>query len=166
MRHRLYVYHVNDDDPKKCTARKLAKFGLVELFSHSRFPRNSLLLNPLAERVVSREDARITNIVALDCSWKHADEMFPALSHRMVERALPYVLAANPVNYGKPFRLTTAEALATVLYIFGEEKRAMELLGKFKWGPHFFELNRLPLEDYRKARSSSEIIEKMREYLP
>ena len=167
MKYCLYVYHTNDDDPKKCTARKLAKFGLVEKISTLRtFSHNALLLNPLAKKVVSNEDARIKNIVALDCSWKNADTVFSALKHRMTERALPYVLAANPVNYGKPFRLTTAEALATVLYIFGGEKGAKELLGKFKWGPHFLELNRLPLEDYKKARNSREVIEAMKAYVP
>lgn len=163
----LYVYDLSEDDPKKCTARKLVKFGLAEKLSRlTTFSKNALLLNPLAERVVSREDARINNIVALDCSWKHADEVFSRLSHRMVERALPYVLAANPVNYGKPFRLTTAEAFATVLSIFGEEEQAREVLGKFTWGLHFLELNRLPLQDYRNAATSREVIEKMKEYLP
>ena len=28
---RLVVYHVNEDDPKKCTAKKLHRFGYADL---------------------------------------------------------------------------------------------------------------------------------------
>jgi len=28
---KLVIYHANEDDPKKCTARKLARFGFVKL---------------------------------------------------------------------------------------------------------------------------------------
>jgi pre-rRNA-processing protein TSR3 len=72
---------------------------------------------------------------------------------------LPLLLAANPVNWGKPGRLTTAEALATVLFLLGREEQAREILGAFRWGERFFELNKEPLEAYAAASSSAELVE-------
>jgi len=69
------------------------------------------------------------------------------------------LLAANPVNWGKPSRLTTAEALATVLSLIGEDDQAREVLGAFRWGERFFELNREPLEAYAAAKNSQELVD-------
>ena len=71
---------------------------------------------------------------------------------------LPLLLAANPVNWGKPGRLTTAEALATVLYLMGRKEQATQVLGAFRWGQRFFELNREPLDAYAAAKSSEELV--------
>jgi pre-rRNA-processing protein TSR3 len=83
----------------------------------------------------------------------------------MHPRALPFVLAANPVNYGKPFQLSTVEAFAAALYILGEVRQAKKILGIYTWGPHFLELNREPLDDYRRARTSEEVIRAMKKYI-
>ncbi len=77
---------------------------------------------------------------------------------RLKPRTLPLLLAANPVNWGKPSRLTTAEALATVLYLVGECEHAESVLGAFRWGNRFFELNQEPLDAYAGARSSQELV--------
>jgi pre-rRNA-processing protein TSR3 len=71
---------------------------------------------------------------------------------------LPLLLAANPVNWGKPSKLTTAEALATVLFLVGREDQARRVLGSFRWGERFFELNKEPLEAYAAAKSSAELV--------
>lgn len=166
MGYNLYVYHLNEDNSKKCTAKKLAKFNLVKLVKTSKLlPKEAILLNPSSKKVLSKEDKNIKNIVAIDCSWKNVDNFFMNFKHKMHSRALPYLIAANPTNYGKPFMLSTAEALSTALYIFDEEEHAKILLSKFKWGLHFLQLNKMPLEDYRKAKNSKEVIEAMREYL-
>ena len=166
MKYHLYVYHTNDDDPKKCTAKKLAKFGLVKIVGKiGEIPRNSILLNPFSEKALSPEDKKFRSIAAIDCSWKNADSIFEKATKRMRSRALPYLVAANPVNYGRPFKLSTAEAMASALYILGEEEQARDLLNKFKWGSHFLKLNKMPLEDYRNARNSMEVIEAMKEYI-
>jgi pre-rRNA-processing protein TSR3 len=165
----LLVYHANEDDPKKCSAKKLHKFGYVHLESSmNKLPRKALLLNPFAEKSLSKEDMPVamqTGLLAVDCSWKNAENAFSVLEKTQVSRALPFVVAANPVNYGKPFKLTTLEAFAAALYILGEIDHAQELLRLYKWGPHFVELNREPLEEYRQAENSTEIIRIMKTYI-
>lgn len=166
---KLFVYHADEDDPKKCSARKLARFGFASLETNIRkTPRNAVLLNPFAEKSFSKEDKIFTDkngILAVDCSWKNAENSFDFLDKRCKSRSLPFVVAANPVNYGKPFKLTTLEAFATAFYILGDVEKAREILNLYKWGPHFLELNKEPLEEYRKAENSTEIIEIMEQYL-
>ena len=78
---------------------------------------------------------------------------------RLQPRMLPLLLAANPVNWGKPGKLTTAEALAAVLYLLGRREQASEVLGAFRWGERFFELNREPLDAYAAANTSAELVQ-------
>ena len=166
---KLLVYHANEDDPKKCSAKKLAKFGFIKIEINIRkTPKDAILLNPFAEKSLSKEDKDIAEkngILAVDCSWENAENSFDFLDKRNHSRALPFVVAANPVNYGKPFKLTTLEAFATALYIFDDVELAKDILKLYKWGPHFLVLNKKPLEDYRKAKNSTEVIKIMKQYL-
>jgi pre-rRNA-processing protein TSR3 len=166
---KLIIYHADEDDPKKCTAKKLCRFGFADVITNiKKTPRKSILLNPLAKKSISNEDLAIAKnhgILAVDCSWENVEKSFDFLNKRCSPRALPFVIAVNPVNYGKPFKLTTLEAFAASLYILGEKKHALEILKIFNWGPQFLELNKEPLEDYRKAKNSSEIIELMKYYV-
>jgi pre-rRNA-processing protein TSR3 len=167
MTYQLTIYHTHQDDPKKCTAKKLARFHLVILQKNiHHLPMDAVLLNPLSPKALSPEDAPATDILAVDCSWEKTEQVFGILSQKRKARALPYLLAANPVNYGKPFRLTTAEALAATLYILGAPKQAAELLKIFTWGLHFLVLNKEPLDEYQNAKNSTEIIEIMKQYCP
>jgi pre-rRNA-processing protein TSR3 len=94
--------------------------------------------------------------VAVDCSWKYAEDVFSHLKANC--RTLPYLVAANPVNYGKPLKLTTAEALAASLYIIGYGKKAEKLLSKFNWGHNFLVMNKEPLEEYVKVKNREEMV--------
>lgn len=167
---RLLVYHVSQDDPKKNTARKLARFGLCELLDKvSQVPRGAILLDPFAERALSKEDADVASkrgLIALDCSWKHAEAVFPEVRARTEPRALPWLVAANPVNWGKAFQLSTAEALASAAFILGDEQQARFMMSKFGWGEGFLALNANPLRDYAAAKTSREVVQQMKEYLP
>lgn len=166
---KLIVYHSNEDDPKKCSAKKLHKFGYAKIENNiSKLPKNTVLLNPFAEKSLSKEDYYIVKkngLVAIDCSWKNAEKCFYLLEKKNIPRSLPFVVAVNPVNYGKPSKLTTLEAFATGLYILDHVEQAIQILNIYKWGPNFIELNKKPLEDYRKAKNSKEIIELMKLYI-
>jgi pre-rRNA-processing protein TSR3 len=125
-----------------------------------RIPKRSIVLNPVSETAFSPADREIvmkSGLVALDCSWKQAEEVFTR-SRGANQRALPYLLAANPVNTYKPIKLSTAEALAAALYIIGEEETAADLMSVFKWGPSFITLNKEWLVAYAKCSISSEVV--------
>jgi pre-rRNA-processing protein TSR3 len=79
---------------------------------------------------------------------------------------LPSLLAANPTNYSKVGKLSTAEALAASLLILGFREVADALMNKFKWGHTFFELNNYLLEDYARAENPMQIAEVEKEYFP
>ena len=134
---KLFVYHANEDDSKKCTAKKLFKFGFVKLETKiNRMPRNAILLNPFSKKSFSPEDKKIAlknGIIAVDCSWKNAENNFNYLDKKNYSRALPFVIAVNSVNYGKPFKLSTLEAFATALYILNDIETAVKILNLYKW---------------------------------
>jgi pre-rRNA-processing protein TSR3 len=165
--YRLHIFHANQCDPRKCTGKRLNKFGLVRLHEKIQtIPANALLLDPFAEKAVSGEDRDIANIVVLDCSWETAEEIFPLLLRKkFVHRALPYLVAGNPVNFGRPCKLNSAEAFAACLYILGAGGQAETIMSKFRWGHTFLELNREPLEDYAAAENSRQVVEMQKSYM-
>jgi pre-rRNA-processing protein TSR3 len=139
---------MKQDDPKKCTARRLVRFKRAHPIRS--VPWNAVVLNPFAEPVLTRQDrasAERGGLVAIDCSWKRNERGFPR-AFRGIHRRLPLLVAANPVNYGHLYRLSTVEALAAALYILGRKDAAEHLLKTVKWGPVFTDLNHEPLEDY------------------
>lgn len=159
----LHVRYAGDDDPEKCTARRLDRFDLVVLHRSARTVPDGLVLDPFADRALSPADADASSLVALDCSWESAGET--AFDLQGDHRALPFLVAANPVNYGRPFRLTTVEALAGALVILGERSRAEQLLARFRWGDTFLALNAEPLERYAGCADSSEVVSVQDAYL-
>ncbi len=160
---RIVVYHAGQCDPKKCTALKLKRHGLIEIVKRARFlPKGAIVLNPLAEKAFSPADRpRIERfgLSALDCSWEKSQKILTSnLKVRRVSRCLPYLIAANPVNYGIPTKLSTVEALSAALYIAGFKEEAKRFLSLFKWGPNFISLNNEYLEAYSTAKNSEEIL--------
>ena len=80
-------------------------------------------------------------------------------------RALPFLVAANPVNFGRPWRLTSVEAFAAALFILGEPDQAAVVLATQEWGSRFMELNEEPLSLYARAADSTEVIGIQEHYL-
>ena len=158
----ISVYHAKQCDPKKCTTLKLKRHNMVRVVHRvRRLPHGAVILNPFSDRAFSpadRERLERRGLAAIDCSWIHADEVFE-LSMHGASRCLPYLIAANPTNYGVPTKLSTVEALAAALYIVGFKEKAEQLLSKFKWGLNFIELNRELLDAYARAKNSTEVVE-------
>jgi len=161
------VYMLRQDDPFKCTAAKLAKFRLAEPVKF--IPKTSIVLNPFSQAPVMKKDAaEAGSVCAIDCSWERADEVLKhqRLASKGIGRRLPAMLAANPTNYAKIGKLSSAEALAGALYILGEKKMAAAIMDKFKWGHTFLELNASLLEDYANAETEEEMARLEKEYFP
>ncbi|HJR84010.1 MAG TPA: DUF367 family protein [Nitrososphaeraceae archaeon] len=162
---RAFALMLNQDDPKKCSALKLIRFGAV-------LPTNSirhsmLVLNPYASEVVCKTDKSIVDsICVIDCSWNKADQVL--INHKFlrkgIPRKIPTLLAGNPINYARLGRLSSVESLSACYYVLGEKNFAWRLLDKFKWGHTFLELNHDALEDYSFAESREQIMRIEKEY--
>lgn len=165
----LIIYHAEDCDPEKCTGLRLESQNDAKVVkSTDKIPKYSVLLNPFSEKALSKEDlesAENDGIVALDCSWGKIEKI-KGIQSRAIHRSLPYLVAANPTNFGKPTKLSTVEALAAALYILGKKDQGEKILENFKWGPTFFEMNKQPLEAYLKAENSTQVVKKQKEFIP
>ncbi len=166
---RVLILRVPGCDPKRCSALKLARHGLAQLLRNPRqIRRSTIALNPFSEKALSpadRELAEQAGVLVLDCSWSEALERFQGRL-RGEQRCLPYLVAANPVNYGRVGKLSSIEAAASALFILGYPDAAQRMLELYKWGPHFLVLNREPLSEYAAATDSSDVIARQRLFMP
>eukprot|EP00123_Amoebidium_parasiticum_P006601 comp17517_c0_seq1/m.17049 comp17517_c0_seq1/g.17049 ORF comp17517_c0_seq1/g.17049 comp17517_c0_seq1/m.17049 type:complete len:330 (-) comp17517_c0_seq1:638-1627(-) len=157
---KLAMWDFNQCDPRRCSGRKLARMKLVkELRLNQRY--HGIVLSPVGTSTVSPADAPIVSssgIAVVDCSWAQLSSVSFSAIRSPHERLLPYLIAANPVNYGKPSKLNCAEAFAACLYICGFREEASEVLSKFKWGQSFIDVNRELLERYAQCKTSAEVI--------
>ena len=156
---------MNQDDPKKCTALKLVRLGLVKKITLKQVPKNSILLNPMSDNILCKTDQKhlSSGLVVIDCSWKKGSDVFKN-KFPGINRRLPILQAGNPTNYSKLFTLSSSEALAASLFITGNSQESELVLSKFKWGHTFFELNSEILDDYSNANTSEEIALIEKEY--
>lgn len=160
----LYAYRDNSCDPRKCTVKRLERTHLVKIVTKiSHIPRSTILLDPTAEQALSPADRPAKSLTALDCSWEVLDTS--AIRSWRKRRALPFLVAANPVNFGRPWRLTSVEAFAAALWILHEQAQASIVLETQNWGCRFLELNEEPLKDYAAASDSSEVVAAQSRYL-
>lgn len=152
---KVYIIDFDQDDPRKCTGKKLVRLGYGKF---TRVPRG-IVLNPYSNRVLSIEDKEFIlrkGITVIDSSWKKSDREFFS-RFRINARRLPFLLAGNPINYAKPYILSSLEAIVASLYIIDEIEFALEIASKVKWGMTFVDMNRELLESYR-GKSSEEIL--------
>ncbi|KAH1251086.1 Ribosome biogenesis protein TSR3 [Glycine max] len=167
---KLAMWDFGQCDAKRCTGRKLSRLGmlkailiLIDFIQELRVSNGfgGVVLSPAGNQCVSREDYSLIQkkgLAVVDCSWARLDDV-PFMRLRCAApRLLPWLVAANPVNYGRPCQLSCVEALSAALTICGEEKTANLLLDKFKWGHAFMSLNGELLRAYSKCQNSAEII--------
>ncbi|XP_062149054.1 uncharacterized protein LOC133857740 isoform X1 [Alnus glutinosa] len=156
----LAMWDFGQCDAKRCTGRKLSRFGLLkELRVNNGF--GGIVLSPVGTQCVSKEDYSLMKrkgLAVVDCSWARLGDVPFVKLRCAAPRLLPWLVAANPVNYGRPCQLSCVEALSAALLICGEEETANLLLGKFKWGHAFLSLNRELLKAYSECENSANII--------
>lgn len=78
---------------------------------------------------------------------------------------MPYLVAANPVNYGKPWRLNCVEALAACFAIVGHREWAEEALSHFSWGQSFLDINEDLFDIYEKCTDAASVQKAQQEWL-
>jgi len=164
---KLAMWDFEQCDPKKCTGRKLARFGVVKTLKISqRF--NGVVLSPTGTDVVSRSDREHIERFGLgvvDCSWAELESTPINRLKIGAPRLLPFLVAGNPVNYGKPLKLTCVEAFSGAYYIAGFKEQAKLVLSKFGWGKSFLKLNKEMLECYSNCANSGEVLEAQKMFL-
>lgn len=78
---------------------------------------------------------------------------------------VPYLVAANPVNYGKPWRLNCVEALAACFAIVGHRDWAEEALSHFSWGQSFLDINEELFDIYEECTDADSIQDAQKKWL-
>lgn len=134
----------NQCDGKKCTGRKMERFSMLKAIKDKDKKKKfrGVVLSAFGEKPVSVEDLDIclkNGICVIDCSWNRIEETNQFRFKN--ERILPYVVAGNPVNYGKPFQLSCVEALATALCAIDYVPQAEYIMSKFGWADGFWSIN-------------------------
>ena len=161
---RIYVVELGEDDPRKCTARKMVEHGYA--CRVRRPPHGTIILDPYAEVPLSRRDSEIVEkagITVVDASWNRLDSRrFARIVSRWrgIRRRLPILFAANPPHYGMAFKLSSLEAAAAALYITGFHREAEQLLRLYKWGDSFLKLNENLLKEYYECEDEKQVVEK------
>ncbi|MDH5806692.1 MAG: DUF367 family protein [Candidatus Methanomethylicaceae archaeon] len=154
----LYVYHTKECDPKKCTGLKLKKLNLAKLvYNINQIPKGVIILYPFCKDFIFKNDKFFIEnfgLAVIDCSW---NKILPRKIRSPV-RKLPFLLAANPINYSIPYKLSSLEAFAAALYITGFYEESLLLLSKVKWGETFISLNKELLQKYSLAKTYEEIL--------
>ena len=164
---RLCMWDFEQCDPKRCTGARLASRGIFQRMPlKQRF--RGLVLSPQGEIAVSPADAEIldnSGISLIDCSWARLSEIPFRQMQSGHHRLLPFLVAANTVNYGRPSKLSCAEAAAATLYICGRFEAAKVLMGEFSWGSEFLRLNQELLDLYAACADSAAVVEAQNEWL-
>lgn len=164
---RLRMWDFSQCDPKRCTGARLARRGIFKSMPLKQ-PFRGLVLSPNGTESVSPLDVSILEehgLSVIDCSWARLAEIPFQQMRAGHHRLLPFLVAANTVNYGKPSKLSCAEAAAATLYICGKIQAAKAILNEFGWGNEFIKLNEELLELYRTAQDASDVIKRQNEWL-
>jgi pre-rRNA-processing protein TSR3 len=155
---KLFMLNYGQCDPKMCTGMRLMKYGLLkEMKINSKF--QGILLTPTGKKMVSKEDHEIIKtkgICVIDCSWAKFNSLHINLN-KIETRLMPYLVAVNPVNYGKAHKLTCVEAIGASLFLAGFYQETDYLMSHFKWGSSFLEVNSELFGMYKSCNNGAEM---------
>ncbi len=135
------------------------KLGLMrELHMGQR--HSGVIITPNGKKVVSPADRELLEqygAAVVECSWARTGEIAWNKVGGKCERLLPYLVAANTVNYGKPWRLNCVEALAAAFCICGHQEWAKEVLAPFSYGEAFLEINASLFKKYAACEDAAAV---------
>ncbi len=164
----VVLFEYKHNDPKRDTGMKLVRQGLVRSIRPGD-PFKGIVLSAYGRSVLSPADSSLiasAGLAAINCSWNRLDEITNIPGGNVSRhRKLPFLVAANPINYGKAYKLSSAEALAASLAIAGFRDEAEELTEKFSWDTEFWKLNDEMISEYRLCNNSEEIVQAQQKYL-
>jgi pre-rRNA-processing protein TSR3 len=110
-----------------------------------------VIITPNGKQTLSPADRPLLEqygAAVVECSWARTKEVQWSKVGGKCERLLPYLVAANTVNYGKPWRLNCVEALAAAFAICGHLDWATQVLAPFSYGSAFLDINASLLRRY------------------
>ncbi|KAK7932279.1 hypothetical protein PG985_002991 [Apiospora marii] len=152
-------WDLNHCDPKRCSGKKLIKLGLMRDL-HAGQRHNGVIITPNGKHTISPADKELMDqygAAVVECSWARTQEIQWSKFGGKCERLLPYLVAANSVNYGKPWRLNCVEALAAAFYICRHPDWAEQILAPFNYGESFLKINSKLLKKYAACEDEAGI---------
>lgn len=154
-------------DPKRCSGKRLMRAGLMrELHLGQR--HSGVIITPNGKHTLSPADRELMDTygaAVVECSWARTGEVQWNKVGGKCERLLPYLVAANTVNYGKPLRLNCAEALAAAFAICGHLDWAEQVLEPFSYGQAFLKINAKLLRKYAECEDEAAIKQTEKEWI-
>lgn len=154
-------------DPRRCSGKRLMKLNLLRPLSPGqRHP--GVVITPNGKHTLSPADADLLinfGVAVVECSWARVNEVQWNKVGGKCERLLPYLVAANTVNYGKPWRLNCAEALAAAMWICGREEWARTVMEPFAYGEAFLEINASLLRRYARCEDEEGVKKVQEEWM-
>lgn len=146
-------------DPKRCSGKKLMKLGLMRGL-HLGQRHAGVVITPNGKQVLSPADSPLLDqygAAVVECSWARMGDVQWSKVGGKCERLLPYLVAANTVNYGKPVKLNCVEAIAAAFYICGHPEWAKEVLAPFSYGEAFLDINSSLLKKYAACTDADDV---------
>lgn len=156
----LYMWEFGQNDPKRDSGSKLRRLGYAKQLKIGQSFQGVVLSSEASEyvSVTDREIVQNYGIAGINCSWNRLEEIpFNSMGKGRNQRLLPLLIAANTVNYGRPHKLNTAEAMAACLFITGFVEDAIRMLEPFSYGEEFLSLNAVALNAYMNCENSADI---------
>ncbi|GAB7363336.1 hypothetical protein MBLNU230_g3617t1 [Neophaeotheca triangularis] len=153
------AWDLNHCDAKRCSGKRLMRLGLMREL-HVGQKHQGIVVSPKAKTLLSPADTPILEqygAAVVEASWKRIEEVPFSRIGGPNPRLLPYLIAANPTNYGRPWRLNCVEALAACFAICGKLEWAEDILSTFSYGAAFLEINEAVLKRYAQCKDEEEV---------
>lgn len=123
-------------------------------------PNGKIPVSPADQETLEQYGAAV-----VECSWARLEEVPFGRIGGKCERLLPYLIAANTVNYGRPWKLNCVEALAATFAICNHPDWAEQILSPFSYGSSFLAINSDLLSRYSKCVDSAGVQKAQEDYL-